>query len=221
MRLKISHKPGLFKFSLFPALIWFCSFLNVWSQNPQVYYQHYNFEQFVNPAITGRDLYPFAALSYKRYSLPSDFSSNITCLGGSFRMGQYDFYTPRKMLNKGKLYGLDITQNIAFMDSLRRIEVTLPEKKFEDSLKIELNTVIGADVFFELFDQNLKRVDFARVDYFEPGQNEFWIKPKKVMNAGYMLNIRVGNRPHGFFISRFKEVDWDELYRIRDSIQGR
>ena len=125
------------------------------------------------------------------------------------------------LLNKGKLYHLDITKNIALIDSLRKKEVILPTKVFEDSLKVELNTVVGGDVFFEIFDQNMNRVDFARIGYFDPGQNTFWIKPKKVMNASYMLNVRVGNRPHGFFVRRFKEVDWDELYRIRDSIQGR
>lgn len=74
------------------------------SQSSPVYFQHYNYEQFVNPAITGRDLYPFAAISHKRYWISNEDSPHTTCIAGSFRMGQFDFYTPQKMLNKGYLF---------------------------------------------------------------------------------------------------------------------
>ena len=122
-------------------------------------------------------------------------------------------------LSKGKLFELNINSEIVILDSLRKNEVTLLSLEFEDSMGVSVNSVVAADVFFEIFDGNMTRVDFGRIDFFEPGEHLFYIKPKKILNGSYMLNIKVGNRPHGFFVNRFKEVDWDELYHIRDSIQ--
>jgi type IX secretion system PorP/SprF family membrane protein len=73
------------------------------AQDNPVYSKHHNYEQFVNPAITGRDRYPFLNLSYKKYWIGTENSPGQTCLGGSFRLGHFNFYTPTMMLNKGKL----------------------------------------------------------------------------------------------------------------------
>lgn len=73
------------------------------AQNSPVYSQHYNFEQFINPAITGRDRSPMVNLSYKKYWIGTENSPSQTSLGGSFRLGHFDFYTPSMMLNKGHL----------------------------------------------------------------------------------------------------------------------
>jgi len=88
-------------FLLFAAMLFLISVFELHSQSSPVYYQHYNYEQFVNPAITGRDLSPFAIISHKRYWMRTDDPPSTTCIAGSFRLGQYDFYTPKKMLNKG------------------------------------------------------------------------------------------------------------------------
>jgi type IX secretion system PorP/SprF family membrane protein len=79
----------------------FGSIGSVSAQNTPVYSKHYIYEQFVNPAITGRDHYPFLNLSYKKYWVGTENSPSQTCLGGSFRLGNFDFYTPTMMLNKG------------------------------------------------------------------------------------------------------------------------
>lgn len=76
---------------------------SVIAQNTPVYSKHYNFEQFVNPAITGRDRYPFLNFSYKKYWIGTENSPSQTCIGGSFRLGHFNFYTPTMMLNKSKL----------------------------------------------------------------------------------------------------------------------
>lgn len=76
---------------------------SMFAQNSPVYSKHYNYEQFVNPAITGRDHYPFLNLSYKKYWIGTENSPGQTCLGGSFRLGHFNFYTPTMMLNKGGL----------------------------------------------------------------------------------------------------------------------
>lgn len=69
-----------------------------------LYERHVNFEQFINPAITGRDHYPFLNISHKNYWLNKENSPYSFALGGSMRLGKYDFYTPRMMLNKSGMF---------------------------------------------------------------------------------------------------------------------
>jgi type IX secretion system PorP/SprF family membrane protein len=86
------------------AVLFYGSVPKVQAQTSPVYSKHYNFEQFVNPAITGRDHYPFLNLAYKKYWIGTENSPGQTCLGGSFRLGHFDFYTPTMMLNKGNIF---------------------------------------------------------------------------------------------------------------------
>ena len=65
-----------------------------------VYSKHYNYEQFINPAITGRDRYPLVNIAHKRNWIGTKNAPNSTCAGGSFRLGEFNFYTPTKMLNR-------------------------------------------------------------------------------------------------------------------------
>ncbi|MBN1116455.1 MAG: PorP/SprF family type IX secretion system membrane protein [Bacteroidales bacterium] len=76
---------------------------NSYSQETPLYYRHVNYEQFINPAITGRDHYPTINLSHKNYWLGTSDSPNSTCIGASMRMGKFDFYTPTMMLNKTQI----------------------------------------------------------------------------------------------------------------------
>jgi type IX secretion system PorP/SprF family membrane protein len=84
------------------AAVWFTS-LNTSAQHSPVYDKHYNYEQFVNPAITGRDPYPYVNLANKKSFVGTDHSPNSTSLGGSFRWGFLNFYTHDMMLNKGQV----------------------------------------------------------------------------------------------------------------------
>lgn len=84
--------------------IFFCfRIIDSSGQLSPVYSHHYNFEQFINPAITGRDYYPVVNLSHKKYWLGTKDSPSSICLGASMRIGSYNFYTPKMMLNKSKL----------------------------------------------------------------------------------------------------------------------
>jgi type IX secretion system PorP/SprF family membrane protein len=71
------------------------------------YYKYYSYEQVINPAVTGRDRYPFINFSSKKYWLRTRNSPYEICLGGSFRLGYFDFYTPSMMLNKTDLLSKD------------------------------------------------------------------------------------------------------------------
>jgi type IX secretion system PorP/SprF family membrane protein len=61
----------------------------------------------VNPAITGRDRYPLVSLSYKRNWIGTKNAPTTTCAGASFRLGTFDFYTPTKMVNRGRFLSRD------------------------------------------------------------------------------------------------------------------
>ncbi len=83
------------------ALFYVCFHLK--SQISPLYERHTNYEQFINPAITGRDLYPFLNVSHKNYWLETEDSPYSICIGASARLGTFNFYNPQMMLNKTKL----------------------------------------------------------------------------------------------------------------------
>ena len=101
MPFKILYTVNAYKAILLLSILILYPGYDAQSQSSPVYYHHYNYEQFVNPAITGRDHYPLVSLSHKKFWIGTENSPAVTCFGGSFRMGQYNFYTPTKMLNKG------------------------------------------------------------------------------------------------------------------------
>jgi type IX secretion system PorP/SprF family membrane protein len=68
---------------------------------------YYTYEQVQNPASTGRDRYPFINLSSKKYWLNTPNSPYEICLGGTFRLGQFNFYKPNMMLNKANFVSRD------------------------------------------------------------------------------------------------------------------
>jgi type IX secretion system PorP/SprF family membrane protein len=94
---------NLFKYISFVSAIMFLAVAClqvVHSQEAAVYAKHYIYEQFVNPAITGRDRYPLVNISHKRSWIGTKNAPGSTCAGGSFRLGNIGFYTPSMMLNK-------------------------------------------------------------------------------------------------------------------------
>jgi type IX secretion system PorP/SprF family membrane protein len=86
------------------GFILLCLFLflsiNALTQTTPLYQKHFGFEQFINPAITGRDISPVVNISHKRYWLGVDNAPNTTCIAGSMRLGSFNFYNPKKLLNR-------------------------------------------------------------------------------------------------------------------------
>ncbi len=78
--------------------------LQLFTQVSPLYSNYYNYEQFINPAITGRDKSPIVNLSHKQYFFGVEGSPYTTCLGASMRLGTFDFYNPRMMLNRSKFF---------------------------------------------------------------------------------------------------------------------
>jgi type IX secretion system PorP/SprF family membrane protein len=88
-----------------PYLIWVLCIISLpsFGQTSPLYSNYFNYEQFINPAITGREKSPIINLSHKQYFFGMEGSPSITCAGGSMRLGTYDFYNPQKMVNRTKL----------------------------------------------------------------------------------------------------------------------
>jgi type IX secretion system PorP/SprF family membrane protein len=88
-------------------IIFSCISNEVFSQEATVYQKHNTYEQFVNPAITGRDRYPFLNISARKSWIGTINSPGIIAIGSSFRLGSFNFYTPDKMLNKSRMISKD------------------------------------------------------------------------------------------------------------------
>jgi len=71
--------------------------------NNSFYLKHDIYEYAINPAVTGRDYYPMISFSQKKYWLGTNDSPSITSIGGVLRMGVYNFYTPKMLLNKSTI----------------------------------------------------------------------------------------------------------------------
>jgi type IX secretion system PorP/SprF family membrane protein len=77
--------------------------VNVLSQELSIYQNYYLSPFIVNPAITGSEDYAVAELSYKKQWMGIKESPSTILLTGCYRIGSYDFYDPKKFLNKGPL----------------------------------------------------------------------------------------------------------------------
>ena len=122
------------------------------------------------------------------------------------------FSDERQKVFGGNLYTFSFENKIAQIDSIRQWEVLInTDSSFVDTLWMDFVLSVKANVYYEVFNHSMKRVDFGKIGFFEKGEYRVPLTPKNIINGNYMLNIKVGNRPHGFFIYRFKEVNFDEL----------
>jgi len=78
-------------------------YLNLFSQENSVYQNYYLNPFIINPAATGAEYYPIVDLSVRRQWLGVPDAPSTLLLAASIRTGRYDFYDPKKFLNKGPL----------------------------------------------------------------------------------------------------------------------
>lgn len=62
----------------------------------------YTYENIVFPAATGVNYYPVAGISYHKQWADIEASPKSFLVSTNFRIGKYDFYSPRMFLNKSK-----------------------------------------------------------------------------------------------------------------------
>jgi type IX secretion system PorP/SprF family membrane protein len=104
--IKAILRTGYFIRMLF-IILWISALCDASGQNTPEYLKYYSYEQVINPAATGRDRYPFVNFSNKKYWLSTRNSPYEICLGGAFRLGHINFYTPTMMLNKYNFFSRD------------------------------------------------------------------------------------------------------------------
>jgi type IX secretion system PorP/SprF family membrane protein len=85
---------------LLPAILSLIFSQAVEAQLSPIYSKHYIYEQFINPAISGRDLSPVINMSHKQFWIGSKNSPTSTGFGASARLGTFNFYKSRQMLNR-------------------------------------------------------------------------------------------------------------------------
>jgi len=83
------------------AVILFGVSLN--AQEQSIYQDYYLHPFLINPAFTGMFNYPVAELSAKKQWLGIPDSPSTFTLSGNYRIGTYDFYDPKGLLNTGPL----------------------------------------------------------------------------------------------------------------------
>ena len=79
------------------------SFNKLFAQETSIYEDYYLNTFIINPAATGTEYYPVVDLSAKKQWLGFSGAPTTYLLSGNFRMGTYDFYDPKKFINKGPL----------------------------------------------------------------------------------------------------------------------
>ncbi len=89
------QKVGLCGFLLFLCCI------SLFSQENSIYDNDYLTPFITNPACTGVEYYPVVALSARKQWLGFSDSPSTYLLSGTFRIGTYDFYNPKGLVNKG------------------------------------------------------------------------------------------------------------------------
>lgn len=73
------------------------------SQNNVIYRFHYLHPAILNPAITGNEYVPVACLTYNKQWIGIQQSPYSMLASASIRIGNFGFYTPKKLLNTTKL----------------------------------------------------------------------------------------------------------------------
>jgi hypothetical protein len=111
-------------------------------------------------------------------------------------------------LGGAALFELDIQNIIKQHDSIRRAEVKLENFMFNDTLQLSLNLEVAGQLYYELFNASGDRVAFGTGDFFPKGTHQVSIPiTHKLFNGAHMINIIIGDRPHGFIARRFNPDD--------------
>lgn len=71
----------------------------VFAQHNIVYRDHHLHPVFINPAVSGSEIFPVAALSYQKQWAGINSSPYSLLASTSLRLGNFDFYNPKMMVN--------------------------------------------------------------------------------------------------------------------------
>jgi len=88
---------------LYLLFILFLLELTIYSQNNLVYDRYYLNGLIINPAIAGSNYYPEMNISHKKQWLGIKESPSTQIFSGSLRVGRFDFYTPKMLINRSRV----------------------------------------------------------------------------------------------------------------------
>ena len=74
---------------------------NSFSQENSIYHNYLLSPFLINPAITGSEYYPSVEIFAKKQWIGISDSPGTVLIAGNYRIGEYDFYNPSGMVNKG------------------------------------------------------------------------------------------------------------------------
>ncbi|MDX5326496.1 MAG: esterase-like activity of phytase family protein [Bacteroidota bacterium] len=115
----------------------------------------------------------------------------------------------------GFLYTVDISSPLKEHIEIRKNEVSVPEKVFRDTVEVALDLQLRGQGYYEFFDYEGNRIAFGKLGYQDRGKRTLQIYPGIRLNGTYMLNILIGDRPHGFILKRFVEMSPQEIIEQR------
>lgn len=91
------------RISILFTLILYASGYSISAQHNYIYRNHHLHQVLVNPATAGSEFIPVAALTYQKQWLGINQSPSTLLASTSLRLGNFDFYNPKMMVNKSKL----------------------------------------------------------------------------------------------------------------------
>ena len=77
--------------------------INIFSQEYFIYTNYYLNPSLINPAVAGTENYPSADFSVRKQWVGIPDAPTTYLLAVNFKIGRYDFYDPKKFINKGPL----------------------------------------------------------------------------------------------------------------------
>lgn len=96
----------MYRFKVIYIIIYLCLFKSFqgYAQTDYSFEDYYLHENIIFPAATGVNYYPVSGLSYKNQWNKLNSSPRTIVVSTNFRLGKYDFYTPRMFLNHSKYF---------------------------------------------------------------------------------------------------------------------
>jgi type IX secretion system PorP/SprF family membrane protein len=173
----------------------FFIFTNSQAQDYPVFKEYYLSPFTVNPAFTGKDFYPEMILSVKKQWLGIPDAPVTSFLSAQYRIGKYDFYDPKGLLNKGPL---KIKERIGLGAALYH-DVNGPDRytggnisyAFHSSLRnnMELSLGISVTASSYSFKSEILNPDQPDDPYLINGNENLF---KMNFNIGTLLTFRKG-----------------------------
>lgn len=109
--------------------------------------------------------------------------------------------------NDGRLYYIELPEILMDeeappQDTSQASAVKAGPRYFRDSLSVELNLIEKSTILWEAFNTKGQRLHYGKLGKVEAGPHQFILDTYEWTPGGYVLNVLVNGRPHGFKLSK-------------------